>query len=201
MERILFFDTETNGLPKDWNAPGSYVDNWPEAVSIAWAVASSDGDVLSENYFVLNREDVPPQGWDEGAARVHGISRELSASCGFSAKWVMKQFQLIASQCQALVAHNLSFDIRIVEADMMRLLNKRFEPPKTQLCTMHLSTEFCAIPSPYKVGQYKWPKLEELHHQLFNEGFGDAHNALADVRACVRCFFEMKNKHDLIQAI
>mgnify|MGYP000730892693 CR=1 FL=1 len=32
---------------------------------------------------------------------------------------------------------------------------------------------------------------QELHQKLFGEGFEGAHHALADVRACARCYFEL----------
>ncbi len=38
---------------------------------------------------------------------------------------------------------------------------------------------------------YKRPKLEELHLLLFDEDFDNAHDALADTEACMRCFFEL----------
>jgi len=39
--KILFFDTETTGLPKNWKAPVEQLDNWPRLVQIAWQVYSS----------------------------------------------------------------------------------------------------------------------------------------------------------------
>jgi DNA polymerase III epsilon subunit-like protein len=56
-------------------------------------------------------------------------------------------------------------------------------------CTMFSSTAHCAIQG--SRGN-KWPKLEELHQKLFGEGFEGAHDALVDVQACARCFFELK---------
>lgn len=35
---ILFFDTETIGLPKIWNAPISDIDNWPRLIELAYLV-------------------------------------------------------------------------------------------------------------------------------------------------------------------
>jgi DNA polymerase-3 subunit alpha len=40
-------------------------------------------------------------------------------------------------------------------------------------------------------GKFKLPTLTELHHHLFGAGFGDAHNATADVEATTRCFLEL----------
>jgi DNA polymerase III epsilon subunit-like protein len=54
---------------------------------------------------------------------------------------------------------------------------------------MQESTAFCKIPGPYG---YKWPKLMELHQKLFNEGFDGAHDAMNDVLACGRSFFELQ---------
>jgi hypothetical protein len=41
---------------------------------------------------------------------------------------------------------------------------------------------------------YKWPTLNELHLQLFQEEFTDSHNAGADVEACARCYFELRKR-------
>ena len=54
---------------------------------------------------------------------------------------------------------------------------------------MATTTEFCQLPGRYK--NYKWPKLEELHRILFKEEFDGAHDAMGDVKAMVRCFFEL----------
>ena len=33
---FLIFDTETTGLPRNWNAPLSDAENWPRCIQIAW---------------------------------------------------------------------------------------------------------------------------------------------------------------------
>jgi len=43
-----------------------------------------------------------------------------------------------------------------------------------------------------KYGKYKWPKLMELHTKLFSVGFEEAHDAIADIRATAKCFFELQ---------
>ena len=35
-EKLLFFDTETTGLPSDYNAPINNSHNWPRLVQISW---------------------------------------------------------------------------------------------------------------------------------------------------------------------
>ena len=56
---------------------------------------------------------------------------------------------------------------------------------------MQGSTDFCAIVGNYG---YKWPKLQELHKELFGYPFEGDHDALVDVRACVRCYFELRKR-------
>ena len=51
--KIVFFDTETTGLPRDYNAPSSNLDNWPRLVQLAWIVSDYQGNVLSnENHII-----------------------------------------------------------------------------------------------------------------------------------------------------
>ena len=37
----LFFDTETTGLPRNWKAPVTDLNNWPRMVQIAWILSDS----------------------------------------------------------------------------------------------------------------------------------------------------------------
>ena len=49
----LFFDTETTGLPKNWQAPIHDTDNWPRMVQLAWVATDDNGEVLSgQNYII-----------------------------------------------------------------------------------------------------------------------------------------------------
>ena len=52
----LFFDTETTGLPKDWKAPISDLDNWPRLVQIAWSHYDSSGNEISNNSYIIKIE-------------------------------------------------------------------------------------------------------------------------------------------------
>ena len=60
-----------------------------------------------------------------------------------------------------------------------------------KICTMMGSTKFCKIPKPSGQG-FKWPTLMELHTKLFDKGFEDAHDAMADITATVNCFYKLR---------
>ena len=49
----LIFDTETTGLPANWDAPLSDSDNWPRCVQIDWQLQASDGHMMSHDEFMV----------------------------------------------------------------------------------------------------------------------------------------------------
>ncbi len=49
----LVYDTETTGLPKNWNAPISDSDNWPRCVQIAWQLHDKLGKQISNDKIII----------------------------------------------------------------------------------------------------------------------------------------------------
>ncbi len=184
----LFFDTETTGLPKKWDAPITDLENWPRLVQIAWILFDEDGSqILSKKYVIKPEGFIIP----EESSKVHGITTETALKKGKPLQKILNEFSLSMSLSNFMVAHNMSFDEKIIEAEFLRKRIQRslFQPIK--LCTKEISTEFCKIPGPYG---FKWPSLSELHVKLFGKDFEDAHDALVDVNVCAKCFFELKKQ-------
>lgn len=182
----LFFDTETTGLPRSWNAPVTALDNWPRLVQLAYMAYDRDGNLL-----VARDCLVKPQGFTipEEAARVHGITTERALKEGQDLAVVLRDFKELLDQALCLVAHNMSFDEKIMGAEFLRCGMPDIPASKCKVCTMHGTTEYCAIPGPRG---YKWPRLAELHQKLFMADFEGAHNAASDVAATAKCFWELK---------
>ena len=101
----------------------------------------------------------------------------------------MSIFSEVIAKTDYLVAHNISFDEKIVGAEFVRKNFKTKWFSKKQICTMQASTNYCELPGKYG---YKWPNLSELHINLFGEGFEEAHNAAADINATAKCFWKLK---------
>ena len=104
---------------------------------------------------------------------------------------VLRDLSAAAEKSEIIVAHNLRFDQSVLSAEYLRL---NLKPPfagKKLICTMLKTTEFCRIPGSKG---YKWPALSELHWQLFQCQYEEAHEAGADVAACAKCFFELKRR-------
>jgi len=182
----LFFDTETTGLPINWKASVQEVNNWPRMVQIAWILYDANGNRIDEKDFIIK-----PEGFSipDDATRVHGISTEYAMDTGQDLGFVLKLFSEKIETAGILIAHNMSFDEKIVGAEFIRknIQNKLFQ--KNRICTMKESTDYCQIPGHYG---YKWPKLSELHIELFGEDFEEAHNAAVDINATAKCFWKMK---------
>lgn len=182
----LFFDTETTGLPRNWKAPVSDLDNWPRLVQLAWLHYDIDGNRVGGNNYIIK-----PTGFTipSEASRIHGISNDRAMTEGVELQGVLNDFQNLISQTNYLVAHNMSFDEKIVGAEFLRNNMANSLTAKTRICTMEKSTNYCKLEGPYG---YKWPKLSELHYKLFGTGFEEAHNAAVDIHATAKCFWEMK---------
>ncbi|MFA5080426.1 MAG: 3'-5' exonuclease [Candidatus Paceibacterota bacterium] len=184
----LFFDTETTGLPKNWKAPITDLDNWPRMVQIAWIMFDNQGiEITAENYIIR------PEGFTipEETARIHGITTQRALEEGNSLISVLKQFKETIDESRIIIAHNIDFDEKIIGAEFLR--NNIYNPieEKQKICTMYSTIDFCAIKSKYG---NKWPKLTELHYKLFESDFEDAHDAETDIRITAKCFWELKKR-------
>jgi DNA polymerase-3 subunit epsilon len=184
----LFFDTETTGLPRNWRAPVTDVDNWPRLVQLAFLSYDSDGNQLSSGDYIIK-----PEGFliPSSAVQIHGISTERATLEGKPLGQVLQTFHELVADAQVLVAHNINFDEKIVGSELIRAGMPNILPSKKKLCTMESTTDFCAIKGPYGL---KWPKLSELYSQLFEIEFDEMHNAAVDIKATAKCFWELKKR-------
>ena len=184
----LFFDTETTGLPRSWQAPVTALDNWPRMVQLAYMAYDRDGVLIAAHDCLIK-----PRGFTIPAesARIHGITTERALKEGRDLAEVLREFKALADRSGCLVAHNMSFDEKIVGAELLRNGLPDLPAAARRICTMHGTTEYCAIPG---ARGYKWPRLAELHRKLFGEDFEGAHNAASDVAATAKCFWELKKR-------
>ena len=182
----LFFDTETNGKALSFNEPASNLDNWPRITQLGWQLYDKDENLISEHSHLIK-----PDGWvvpKEAFFIEHNMSTERCEEHGIPLKEAIDLLLKDINQAQYLIAHNMKFDVNVLGAEFLRLgitsANKT-----TKICTMTEGTTFCKIPN---FRGYKWPTLTELHTKLFGKSFDGAHDALDDVKACAKSFFELK---------
>jgi DNA polymerase III subunit alpha len=184
---FLIFDTETTGLPANYNAPLTDLNNWPRLVQLAWQCHDENGIFLEAGNYL-----VKPEGFTIpfAAEKIHGISTERAMAEGYDLAFVLQEFNRALLQSKLVIGHNIDFDRNIVGAEYIRAGIRDELSQRPYSCTKEEATAFCALPGG-KGGNFKWPTLSELYQKLFSETFEDAHNAAADVAATARCFLEL----------
>jgi len=186
----LTFDTETTGLPKNYSAPISEVDNWPRMVQIAWQTNDKSGNLISsESYIIKPKNFTIPF----NAEKIHGISTQKAQDEGKEIKDVLKKFNNELKKNKYIIGHNINFDIKILGSEFYRSEMKTNLLEKESIDTGLISKEFCQLKGGLG-GRLKMPKLIELHAILFENDFSDAHDARADVNATAKCFFELMKR-------
>lgn len=182
---FLVFDTETTGLPKNYNAPVSDSENWPRMVQLAWQLHDASGKLITNRNFIIK-----PDGYEIpiGVSKVHGITTERAERDGHELKDVLIAFNEDLARSDYNVGHNIEFDINIVGAEFYRIGMESTISGLKVIDTMKSSVDFCAIPGG-RGGGFKYPSLTDLHTKLFDKPFADAHDAAYDVDATARCFF------------
>ncbi len=200
----LFLDTETTGLPKKRNADPMDFDNWPYVVEIAWLLTDEFGlQVSGDKYIVKQNVRIPQE-----AIRVHHITNEDMKSKGVSPKVVYREFIEAVANCDYIIAHNIDFDLPILQCELYRNGFDVSLYEKKHFCTMKAGKDFCY--SFDANGRPKNPKLVELFSSLyFNVSslpIKGTHSALSDTLMTYRCFMKMMeqkpgllnyNSHDI----
>ena len=189
MSKLVFFDTETDGLPKNYKAPVTDTHNWPRIMQLGWVVADKETrTVISSHDHLI----IPPDGGfakpTSPEGHIHGFTDEMCRERGNHLRDVLSMFFIDVLDADMVIAHNMGFDRAIVGAECIRT-GMSPKPSAGFFCTMLATVDYCALPGPYG---YKWPKLQELYRKLFNEEFDGAHGAIQDATATMRCYFELK---------
>lgn len=179
---ILFFDTETTGLPKNYNAPATNTANWPRLIQLGYIISDYNRNVIKQKSIIIK-----PDGFTipEQASNIHGITTEIANNEGIDIRTVLSEFEKDLVNVDLIVGHNVDYDINIVDCESYRYFNRTTLDCYNKICTKLASTDFCALPN------NKWPKLEELHLKLFGKIFEGAHDALTDITATAKCFWEL----------
>jgi len=201
----LIFDTETTGVPIKRRGLITDDKNWPYIVQLAWVLIDNDtGKIVQSHNYILKLPTgiVIP---DEAIA-VHKITNRKMKRQGVDSINVFNKFMETVKQSKYVVAHNISFDITVLRAELYR--NKLFkdinifEKSCIKFCTMKYGVPICKIKMINKYTgkeDFKWPSLTELHTKLFHQELQEdkLHDAFADVMVCLRCYWKMKCGEDL----
>jgi len=184
----IIFDTETTGLPKNFKAPITDTDNWPRCIQIAWQLHDEWGTLIESKDYL-----VKPDGFNipYDAEQIHGISTELAEEQGVDLKFVLEEFNIALGKAKFVVGQNVIFDNNVMGCEYHRFsVDTELNNMKVLDTMSEKTATLCQLPGG-RGGKFKLPTLTELHTHLFSVGFGEAHNATADVEATTRCFLEL----------
>lgn len=184
----FFFDTETTGTPLDYEASASNISNWPRIVQIAFISYDIEGNKLESGEYLIKPNNflIPAN-----STSIHGITHQKALDEGQPLDIALNKIHQHIKDCKCLVAHNINFDSKVLGAEFIRNEMTNIIDEKEKICTMLETIDFCSIKSEYG---NKWPKLSELHFKLFENHFDNAHDAMSDIKATAKCFWELKKR-------
>lgn len=162
--KALIFDTETTGLPFHRNAKLALQ---PKVIEFGALVLDHEGNELaSMNEIVDPGCEIEPV-----ITKITGLTNEdLKGKPKFAD--ILPRIEALFSDCDVVVAHNLPFDMAMIDFELARL-GREFVWPRIKLCTVQDN-----LP---RYG--KRPKLTELYEDVIGVPLAQTHRALDDCRA------------------
>lgn len=197
MRYAFIYDTETTGFPLKERDAAPNDPRQPHIVQIAAHCLNLDTGSTFLTFNTLIKWD----GWkcDPKALEVHGKTEELCNEEGMEEGGAVQFAVTLSSGAQVRVAHNCAFDEKIMLITLARfgspeLIMKWLSIPT--FCTMEASKGIVKLPPTTRMVAagmrgYKSPSLKETYKHFFNKDVENAHDALADVRACEEIFYEL----------
>lgn len=180
MDTVTVFDTETTGLIANHSLA---LTRQPEIIEFYGAVIDiASGDVVEELHHLIKPNNPIPYDPKKNIL----ITDDMVKDCP---SWVMvgPEITSFLGRAQMIIAHNLSFDMEMVEIECERAGKEKPPWPARRICTVEQTVHLAG----YRLG------LQALHEYLFEERFGEAHRAKPDTQALIRCVLELFRREEL----
>lgn len=190
----VFFDTETTGLADSRKMPDQ------EHIRVCqFAAIMCDANRRIVGQF---KSLIKPEGWTvhPDTAKFHGITTEDCNAYGISMKGVLGLFDKWCAMSGVRVAFNNSYDLHMLAVEQHHHVKEATYFPELQdQCAMAMEKPLLKLPATERMiaagrgSDFKPPNLKEAYRGFFGEDFDGAHDALADVKATMRCYFHIKD--------
>lgn len=171
------FDTETTGLPTTRAKPTKdNISAWDNCRMLSMAIVEfrPDHKILADHTMI-----VYPDNFEVGATEIHGITDEKAKAEGKPFEEVLATIVSYIENCPTMVGHNISFDINVLKAELIRRnLDVSIIDKIQPVCTLKMVKDI----------YFKPMKLGIIYQKLFGEELEGAHNALADSVAAGRIY-------------
>ena len=182
---VLFFDTETTGVPDrsaKWDVD---FPSYPHVVQLAWMHGCK-----VENHIIR------PDGWEipQETVEVHGITTEYALEHGEPFAVVADMFIQDCHDAGLICGHNIYFDTSIIKANILRELGREYYDANDVESALYKGKRIDTMRPTMKWvdarmanGRLKFPNLTELYSRCFPGESFPAHDALEDVKAVAKC--------------
>lgn len=187
MNLIMPFDTETTGIP-DWKSP-SDAEHQPHLVQLAALLVDPDSREITREMDVI----VKPDGWEipQETIDLHGITMERAMDEGIPEIEALDMFLEMYRQCSLRVAHNTTFDNRMVRIALKRyypdlIPDEEWKDKSRYYCTLFHSKKI--------MGGNKGHTLSEAYKHFTGKPLENAHTAMADARACLDIYWSIQDQ-------
>lgn len=197
MNYVFGFDVETSGL-YDKHLPLIHLRQ-PHIVQIACVLANEKtGDEIAVFSSLVNPDGL--EQIDAAAQAAHGLTLDAIRAAGVPLATALSVWSNLRGRADVEVGHNIAFDeqmIAVAAARLKRQITTR--TPAKRVCTMELCAPLMRLPATERMkatiyaGKPKAPSLAEAHQFFFGEEFAGVHDALADVRASLRLYFQLRD--------
>lgn len=217
---VAIFDLETNGLIFNNNKEnvGGYnkkicpvcrntdiyeLDHKccvPEILSLSFLLYDMSTEKIVKEYdFFISPDNYENYSHNLEAETVHGITEEYLKTNGTSLETCLKFLLEQFTECNIVFAYNSLFDEMIVRA-YAKKYNFVVNNNIYFLCAMKMLISYYNGNEKYKTTNsigvyYKFPKLEQVYADFFNETF-NAHNSLDDIKATCRVMTYFLNNYE-----
>jgi DNA polymerase III epsilon subunit-like protein len=219
--KVLVFDVETTGLIPKVNPVTKLpppIEECPHIIQLSFIKYNMYDHVIEEGYNAFinipTTVEITPK-----ITELTGITTEMCHSgSGKNIIDVLRKLYESYKDSDCVVAHNLSFDSRMIlielernrnallelNPDILNMFKSEFDKYGVEkFCTMMSSIHSCGIlvtniDKNGNVYKYKkFPKLSETYEHLFSRTPKDLHNSMMDTLVCLRCYLKMRHGLDI----
>lgn len=182
---VLFFDTETTGIPERTAEWDKDYETYPHIVQLAWIFKGQEHSHI-----------IRPDGWEipQETIEIHGITNERAKAEGKPFGIVVNAFIEDCLKAGLICAHNIHFDTSIFKANILRDLGREYYNTADVESALYKGKRIDTMRPAMKwvgattaAGRLKFPNLGELYARCFPGQTFPAHDALEDTRAVAQC--------------
>lgn len=176
--KAFIFDTETTGLIAN---SAIRLEKQPRIIDLYCAKVDLKAKKILDEVDVLINPGIKIP---EDPKRITGITDEMVEHEPPFGNWLVEKIEGMMKGCDAVIAHNLSYDFAMLNFEYQRLQCDPPPWPRRRICTVEQTVHLTG----YRL------KMEQLHEMIMGSKFADAHRAKPDTIALINVCYKLFEK-------